>query len=170
MEAWLKAKGAVGLGDLELADFPVTGRGGRALRRFDKGENILSIPYGYLWTVENAYADPLLGPALRSARPPLSAEDTLATYLLFVRSRKSGYDGLRRHVAALPTRYSSSIFFAEDELEVCAGTSLYNITKQLERQIAADFQRLVVRLLIRYRNLFPLESFGIEDVGCLHGR
>lgn len=149
--------------DLELADFPVTGRGVRTLRQFKEGEKILTIPCDCLWTVEHAYADSLLGPALRSARPPLSVEDTLATYILFVRSRKSGYDDLRRHVAALPTSYSSSIFFAEDELEVCAGTSLYNITKQLERQIADDFRRLVVRLLVRHRDLFPLENFSIED-------
>jgi hypothetical protein len=55
---------------------------------------------------------------------PLSVEDTLATYILFVQSRESGYDGLRNHVAALPAGYSSSSFYSEDELEVCAGTSL----------------------------------------------
>lgn len=169
MESWLKASGAIGLDDLELADFPVTGRGVRTLRQFKEGEKILTIPSGCLWTVEHAYADPLLGPALRSARPPLSVEDTLATYILFVRSRKSGYDDLRRHVEALPASYSSSIFFAEDDLEVCAGTSLYGITKQLDRQIADDFKSLVVRLLVPYRDLFPLDHFSIDDVGGLHG-
>ncbi len=112
-------------------------------------------------------ADSLLGPALRSAQPPLSVEDTLATYILFVRSRESGYDGLRSHVAALPTSYSSSIFFAEDELEVCAGTSLYTITKQLERWIEDDYRGLVVRVLGQYPDLFQLEKFTIEDVGVL---
>jgi hypothetical protein len=133
MESWPKVSGAVGLDDLELADFPVTGRGVRTLRRFKEGERILTIPCGILWTVEHAYANSLLGPTLRSARPPLSVEDTLATYILFVRSRESGYDGLRNHMAALPTSYSLSIFFTEDELEVYAGTSLYTITKQLEQ-------------------------------------
>src|SRR4051812_2553154 len=111
MESWLKATGAVGLDALELAEFPITGRGVRTLRRFKHGERILTIPSGSLWTAEHAYADPLLGPALRSAQPPLSVENILATYILFVRSRESGYDGLRSHVAALPTTYSSSIFF-----------------------------------------------------------
>ena len=167
MESWLKATGAVGLDDLELADFPVTGRGVRTLRHFKEGERILTIPCGSLWTVEHAYADSLLGPALRSARPPLSVEDTLATYILFVRSRESGYDDLRSHVAALPTSYSSSIFFAEGELEVCAGTSLYNITKRLERQVEDDYRGLYVRVLEQYRDLFPIEKFTIEDVGVL---
>ena len=111
MESWLKESGAVGLNDLELANFKVTGRGVRSLQYFKEGERVLTIPYGILWTVEYAYADPLLGPALRSAQPPLTIEDTLATYILFVRSRKSGYNGLRSHVTALPTSYSSSIFF-----------------------------------------------------------
>ena len=153
------------MGDLELADFSGTGRGVRTLRRFKQGERILTIPSGILWTVEHAYADPLLGPALRSARPPLSVEDTLATYFLFVRSRESGYDGLRSHIAALPASYSSSIFFAEDELEVCAGSSLYTVTKQLEQRIEEDYRALVMGVLAQYRHLFPLDQFTIDDVG-----
>lgn len=164
MESWLKASGAVGLEDVALADFPLTGRGIRTLRRFKQGEKILTIPCGVLWTAEHAYDDPLLGPALRSVRPRLSIEDTLVTYLLFVRSRKSGYDGLQSHVAKLPTSYSSSIFFTEDELEVCAGTSLYTITKQLHQQIKNNHRALVVELLGRYPDIFPLDKFTIEDV------
>ena len=165
MESWLKTTGAVGLDDLELAEFPITGRGVRTRRRFKEGERIITIPRDSLWTVEHAYADSLLGPALRSARPPLSVEDTLATYILFVRSRESGYEGLRSHVTALPKSYSSSIFFAEDELEVCVGTSTYTITKQLERMIEDDYRELVVRVLGEYQDLFPPEKFTIEDVG-----
>ena len=173
MESWLKESGAVGLNDLELANFPVTGRGIKSLQYYKEGERLLTIPSGNLWTVEHAHADPLLGPALRSAQPPpLTVEDTLATYLLFVRSRKSssGYNGLRRsHVAALPTSYpSSSIFFTENELEVCAGTSLYTITKQLQRQIEEDYAGLVARIFGRYRDLFPPNEFTIEDVRCLY--
>jgi hypothetical protein len=167
METWLKASGAVGLDDQQLADFPVTGRGVRALRRFKQGEKILTIPCDSLWTVEHAYANPLLGPALRSAQPPLSVDDILATYILFVRSRESGYDGLRSHLVMLPTSYSSSIFFAEDELEVCAGTSLYTITKQLEQRVEDDYRELVVRVLAQYRDLFPLDKFSIDDVGVV---
>ncbi|KAI9779781.1 MAG: hypothetical protein M1816_003345 [Peltula sp. TS41687] len=163
MEGWLKESGAVGLDALELANFPVIGRGIRTLRRFKEGERILTIPSDILWTVEHAYDDSLLGPALRSARPPLSVDDTLATYILFVRSRESGYDGLRSHLAALPKSYSSSIFFTEDELEVCAGTSLYTITKRQGRCIEDDYRALVVRVLGQYRDLFPLDKFTIED-------
>jgi len=181
MESWLKQSGATGLDGLELADFPATGRGVRALRRFKEGGEILTIPRSVLWTVEHAYADPLLGPALRSAEPPLSVEDVLATYILFIRSRsrsrsrgKSGCDhgddddGLGSHVAALPTRYSSSIFFAEDELEVCAGSSLYTVTEQLRRLVEEDYKALVVRLLVRHRDLFPLAEFTVEDVSDIY--
>jgi hypothetical protein len=168
MESWLKESGAVGLDELELADFPVTGRGVRTLRRFEEGETILTIPCDILWTVEHAYTDSLLGPALRSARPPLSVQDILATYILFVRSRESGYDGLRSHAAALPASYSSSIFFTRDDLEVCAGSSLYTITKQLEQQIEGDYRGLVVRVLRRDQDLFPLDKFTIEDIRMMH--
>jgi hypothetical protein len=140
MESWLNQSGASGLDDLELADFSDTGRGVRTLRRFEEGEKIFTVPHGVLWTVKHAYADPILGPALISARPPLSVDDTLATYILFVQSRGSGYDGLGSHVAVLPASYTSSIFFAEEELEICVGTSLYTTTKQLE-----DRSRLIIR-------------------------
>ena len=165
MKSWLKQSGASGLDDLELADFSDTGRGIRTLRRFEEGEKILTIPRGVLWTVKHAYADPFLGPALLSMQPPLSVDDTLATYILFVRSCGSGYDGLRSHVAALPASYTSSIFFAEAELEVCAGTWLYTTTKQLDRQIKDDYRGLVVRLFGRHQELFPPDKFTIEDVG-----
>ena len=168
MREWLKESGASGLDALELADFPVVGRGVRTLRRFKEGEKILTIPSDILWTVEHAQNDPLLGPALRSVQPPLSVDDTLATYLLFVRSRDSGYNGPRSHLAAIPKSYSSSIFFTADELEVCAGTSLYTITKRLRQDVEEDFRALDERLLSRHRNLFPPEKFTIEDVGMIH--
>jgi hypothetical protein len=95
----------------------------------------------------------------------LSVDDTLATYILFVRTCASGYDGLRSHVAALPASYTSSVFFAEAELEVCAGTSLYTTTKQLDRQIEEDYKSLVERLFGRHQELFPRDKFTIEDVG-----
>ncbi|KAK1249561.1 hypothetical protein MKX07_003077 [Trichoderma sp. CBMAI-0711] len=124
---------------------------------------ILTIPSDVLWSVKHAYSDPNLGPALRSALPPLSVEDILATYILFVRSRESGYDGLRTHVSALPGSYSSSIFFSEDELEVCAGTSLYTITKQLQQRIEDDYRQLAVRVFAQHPDLFPLDKFTIKD-------
>lgn len=172
MEKWLKSCGAQGLDDVKLAEFPGTGRGVKALRPFKQGETILTIPSDLLWTVDHAYADPLLGPALRSAQqqqPPLSTEDILATYLLFVRSHEGDwmYDGLQSHLAALPTSYSSSIFFTEDELQVCAGSSLYTITKQLEQQlIQEDYRALVMRVFGPHPELFPLDKFTIEDVGA----
>ncbi|KAL7940614.1 hypothetical protein V8C42DRAFT_222911 [Trichoderma barbatum] len=163
MEDWLRESGATGLDGLELADFPITGRGARALRPFKQGETIVTIPGDSVWTVEHAHADSLLGPVLRSTQPPLSLEDTLAIYLLFVRSRASGYDGPRSHVGALPASYSASIFFKQDELEVCAGSSLYAITKQLEQNLKKDYRALVMRVLGLHPDLFPLDKFGIED-------
>ncbi len=168
MERWLKQSGASGLDDLELVDFSDTGRGVRTLRRFEEGEKVFTIPHGVLWTAKHAYADPVLGPALLSARPPLSIDDTLATYILFVRSRRSGYDGLRSHVAALPASYTSSIFFAEAELELCAGSSLYTTTKHLDRQIEDDYKELVARLFGRHQGLFPRDKFTIDDVSIQH--
>ena len=168
MERWLEASGAAGLESVELADFPPLGRGLRARRHFRKGEKILTVPHSVLWTVENAHTDSLLGPILRSMQPSLSVDDTLAIFILFVQSRKSEYDGRQSHVSALPTSYSSSIFFNEEELQVCAGSSLYTITKQLDQQIEDDYKELLRQLIGPNRDLFPLEKFSIEDVSILH--
>lgn len=166
MDAWLKQSGASGLDDLEIADFPVTGRGVRAKRSFKEGERILTIPSASLWTVKHAQTDPLLGPVLASAQPPLSVEDTLALYVLFVRSRDSGYDGQRSHIAAMPARYSSSIFFTEEETEICAGTSLHTLTVQLKERVEDDYRQLLIRTLTQHPGLFPLEKFTLDDVSA----
>ena len=50
-------------------------------------------------------------------------------------------------------------------MEVCVGTSLYTITKQLRRQIEEDYAELVARIYGQYQDLFPLDEFTIEDVG-----
>jgi hypothetical protein len=164
MESWLKQSGASGLDGLELADFWETGRGVKTLRPFKNGERIFTIPHDVLWTVGHALADSILGPALLSVQPSLSIDDTLALYILFVRSRESGYESLQTHVTALPHTYSSSIFFSEGELEICAGSSLYTTTKHLNEQIVLDYQQLEDRLFEQHRNLFPRDKFTLDDV------
>lgn len=166
LASWLKDAGAKGLDDLDLADFPSTGRGVRTKRPFKKGEKILTIASDSLWTVKRAHADKLVGMTLQSAS--LSVEDTFALYILFIRSRESGYEGLRSHVAALPSIYSSSIFFTDDELQVCAGSSLYAITKQLEIQIEETYRDLVIRVIGPHGDLFPLSKFTIEDASITY--
>ncbi|PHH74478.1 hypothetical protein CDD80_3058 [Ophiocordyceps camponoti-rufipedis] len=163
MEAWLKQSGAFGVDGIEVTEFPVTGRGVKALRNFKQGERILTIPSACLWTIEGARADPLLGPLLGSAQPPLSVEDTLAVHLLFVKSRTSGYDGFRHHIAAMPQSYSATIFFTDDELRVCEGSSLYTLTTQLEQRVQDDYRQLRERLLSQHRHLFPPDQFRLED-------
>ncbi|KAJ3472441.1 hypothetical protein NLG97_g10985 [Lecanicillium saksenae] len=162
MEAWLKGSGAVGLDHLEVADFPVTGRGVRARRHFRAGDKILTIPAANLWTVKNAHADPIIGSVLASAQ--LSDEDTLALYLLFVRSRDQGYEGQKSHVAAMPSSYTSSIFFTDEELQVSEGTSLNVLTDQLLERVENDYRRLLADFVLsQYPDVFSLEKFTLED-------
>ncbi|CAI6092511.1 unnamed protein product [Clonostachys chloroleuca] len=165
MDAWLNKSGAVGLGDLDLADFPETGRGVKAQRPFKEGERILTIPANCLWTVKGAYADPLFGPVLQSVQPPLSVEDTLALYILFVRSRVGdpAYAERQSHVAVLPSEYTLSMFFTEEELRVCAGSSLYTLTTQLRGRVGDDYKKLLTSVFMRHRDLFPLDKFSFQD-------
>lgn len=70
--------------DLKLVDFSDTERGVKTLRRFEEREKIVTIPYSVLWTTKYAYTNLMLGPVLFSARLPLSIDDILATYILFI--------------------------------------------------------------------------------------
>lgn len=165
LDEWLRKTGAKGLDSLELADFPCTGRGVRAKRAFKRGEKILTIGGNALWTVKRAHDDELVGSILKNAS--LSVEDTLALYILFVRSRDSGYEGLKSHVAVLPASYTSSIFFTDNELEVCAGSSLYTVTKQLLLQVQESYKDIVARVVGPHQDLFPLDKFTLEDVSTI---
>jgi histone-lysine N-methyltransferase SETD3 len=170
MDAWLNKSGAVGLGDLDLADFPETGRGVKAQRPFKEGERILTVPANCLWTVKGAYADPLFGPVLQSVQPPLSVEDTLALYILFVRSRVGdpAYAERQSHVTVLPSEYTLSMFFTEEELRVCAGSSLYTLTTHLRGRVGDDYKKLLTSVFMRHRDLFPLDKFSFQDVSSWH--
>ncbi|KAI0143818.1 hypothetical protein GGR57DRAFT_341016 [Xylariaceae sp. FL1272] len=163
MESWLKGLEATGLDSLAIADFPLTGRGIQTRRSFKQWDQIFTIPKAALWTVKQAQADPLIGSILRTTQPPLSIENIFIIYILFVRSRQTGYEGQRTHVAALPQSYSSSIFFTEEELDVCQGSSLYDVTKQLDQQIQNDYRELVISVFARHPDLFPLDVFTIDS-------
>lgn len=155
--------GVKGLSDLELQDFPDTGRGVKTKIPLKQNDEILKVPGELLWTTDLALADPHLHPILDSLNPPLSVEDTLAVFLLFVKSRKEGYDLRRSHVDSLPHTYTSTVFFEDDELEVCKGSSLHAVTTQLKLQIRQDYIHLVKRVFTGHPDLFPLEQFSLNE-------
>src|SRR5689334_10155241 len=111
----LDERNAKGLSGVDLHDFESTGRGLRALRPFKKGDTVLVIPESLLWTLAAAHADPTYSKAISTLNPPLSDDDTLALYILFVKCSPSA-DSLRRaHVELLPKEYDATLFFSEDQ-------------------------------------------------------
>uniref|UniRef100_U9SLF9 SET domain-containing protein n=1 Tax=Rhizophagus irregularis (strain DAOM 181602 / DAOM 197198 / MUCL 43194) TaxID=747089 RepID=U9SLF9_RHIID len=163
LREWLENGGAEGLSWLQLEDFPDTGRGVKTLRPLKSGDIVLTIPGSFLWTVDAAFDDPILGPIISSVKPPLSVEDTLAVFLLFIKSRIERYEGRQAHVKLLPTSYTTSVCFTDEELEICSGSSLYHITKQLKQQIRDDYLQLLNNLFSKHPDLFPLEKFTQND-------
>ncbi|CAG8516541.1 17804_t:CDS:2, partial [Racocetra fulgida] len=89
----------------------------------------------FLWTVDAALSDPVIGTVIRSVEPPLSVDDILAV-----------------------------IFFNDEELEICAGSSLYHLTQKLKLQIRDDYLKLLNNLITKHPDLFPLERFTQDDV------
>ena len=164
LEASLSEAGVWGLSNLELSEFPDTGRGVRSLSALRRGDPILELPPSVLWTSARALADPTLGPVLAALSPALPVDDVLAVFLLFVKSRVDGYDLEREHVAVLPRTYSSSIFFTDAELAVCSGSSLHAVTQRLQQQVHDDHVALVARLFSTRPDLFPPDAFSLAEV------
>ncbi|CAG8686266.1 14634_t:CDS:1, partial [Cetraspora pellucida] len=129
LQEWLVNGGVEGLSLLQLEDFPDTGRGVKTLQSLKSHDVVLTVPGSLLWTVDVALSDPVIGTVIRTVEPPLSVDDILAVFLLFIKSCETGYDGRRAHVELLPTSYTASIFFNDEELEICAGSSLYHLTQ-----------------------------------------
>ncbi|CAJ0765484.1 12967_t:CDS:2 [Entrophospora sp. SA101] len=163
LQKWLESGGAKGYNWLQLEDFPDTGRGLKTLRPLKYNDLVLTIPSTFLWTVDGALDDPILGPVIHPIKSSLSVEDTLAVFLLFVKSRKEGYEGRRSHVELLPSSYTTSLFFDDDELEICSGSSLYLLTQQLKQQIKDDYLQLFNNLFSKHPDIFPLEKFTQND-------
>ncbi|CAG8603087.1 9750_t:CDS:2 [Ambispora gerdemannii] len=163
LQEWLEKGGAEGLGWLQLENFPDTGRGVKTLRPLKFNDVVLTIPGSFLWSVDAAFDDSVLGPTIRSVKPSLSVEDILAVFLLFIKSRQEEYEGRGAHIKLLPTSYTMSVFFSDEELEVCSGSSLYHLTQQLKQQIKDDYFHLLNNLFSKHPDLFPLEKFTQND-------
>jgi len=164
---WLRDCGGKGLEYLALDYFYQTGRGVKAMKRFRIDEEIMTIPSSVFWTSDVVYADSKLGPILSALDPPLSVEDTLATFILFVKSRKFGYEMLKLHIEHLPESYSSSVFFNDADLKICVGSSLYETTKVLKQQIKQDHTRIFEKLFVKHPDLFYSNMFSLEKVSTL---
>ena len=162
------ANGCEGREHLSIYDFLNTGRGIKTLRPLKAGDELLTIPGNLLWTVNAAEADPILGPILHEFNPPISEEATLVVYLLFVKSRESGYDERRLHIRSIPTHYTNSVLFNGADLEVCAGSSLYTITIELKKQIRTDYLVLKGKLCTKHPDIFPLNRFTLKRWVCIY--
>lgn len=74
------------------------------------------------------------------------------------------YAERQTHVAVLPSEYTLSMFFTDEELEVCAGSSLYTLTRHLRGRVGDDYKKLLTGVFMRHRGLFPLDKFSFQDV------
>lgn len=64
------------------------------------------------------------------------------------------------HIAMLPDEYTLSMFFMDEELRVCASSSLYTLTTHLRGRVGDDYKKLLTGIFLRHQDLFPLEKFS----------
>ena len=97
----------------------------------------------------------------------MTIEDVFVVFLLFVKSRKEEekeYQGRKQHLKLLPAAYNSSVFFSDEELEVCCGSTLYDFTCESKKRVEEDYKNLCNTLFYQHMNIFPLDKFSLEEV------
>src|SRR4051812_16820296 len=163
---WLRTHRATGLGHNELTLFPFanTGRGVMTLASRKKGEEIFTIPEDCFLTAKGARKHHYLGELLLDAHVQFTDDEVLAIYILYIKSRVHRYDEYKHYLGELPTQYTSPVFFTDEELGVCAGSSLYTLTKVLQLQIQDDYKKTNDMLFRRFPDNFPSGVFTLQNV------
>ncbi|KAI8896587.1 hypothetical protein BC833DRAFT_596970 [Globomyces pollinis-pini] len=168
--------GASGTGNVEIKDFSGTGRGLAATKKFNNSSQILSVPLKWCWSATSAKEHPLLGTIV--SRADISDDDCLAVLLMYY-SHKSfsklsnnellalgnveQLDYIRSlHASVLPTEYTNSIFYSDDDLDKCYGSSLFNISTVLKNQIKEDYMNLLMNVFSQNSDTFPLSDYTLE--------
>ncbi|KAJ3085517.1 hypothetical protein HK102_014086 [Quaeritorhiza haematococci] len=171
---WLISLGATGLENIALNIFPSTGRGIQTLKPLKKGDTVLSIPVSAVWSTQTALEDPALGPILSNLNPPLHTDNVLAVFLMYIKgiqlssdshsTEGNNFSGRVHHIPLLPPSYSThSIFFTEEELNLCKGSSLHALTVTLEEQIKAEYDDLKKRVFEPYSDIFDKRACSLEE-------
>ncbi|KAJ3232802.1 hypothetical protein HDU78_006844 [Chytriomyces hyalinus] len=137
-------------GLVALHVFPDTGRGLQAKKHIPRNSVILSAPLSAVWTAN------------------LSADDTLALYLLFVKKSpkctSEAAAARKAHVrAGIPQEYTASLFFSDEALRICEGSSLYALTVQSTDQIEQDFRSLLQRIFLSHPQVFPINKITLDE-------
>ncbi|KAJ3238722.1 hypothetical protein HDU81_007302 [Chytriomyces hyalinus] len=148
--------------------FPDTGRGLQAKKNIARNSVILSAPLAAVWTVDAAFNEEVLGDILRSNQANLSADDTLALYLLFVKKSpkctSEAAAARKEHVrSGIPEEYTASVFFSDEALRICEGSSLHALTVQSMDQIEQDFRSLLQRIFLSHPQVFPINKITLDE-------
>ncbi|CAG8617027.1 17412_t:CDS:2 [Cetraspora pellucida] len=86
LNEWLETGGVKGLSVLQLEDFSNTGYGVKMLQLFNSHNVILTVPKSLLWMADVAFSNLVIGTVICTIEPPLSDDDILAVFLLYIKS------------------------------------------------------------------------------------
>ncbi|KAI8904667.1 hypothetical protein EDD86DRAFT_271724 [Gorgonomyces haynaldii] len=149
----LKTLGAEGLDGLEIINEPL--RGLKTTKTIAKGDPILTIPFELCWTLDTCIEHPIVSQLLHK---DMHMDDPLALLLLYCKFFPQS-DFRTEHVQSMPQEYQNSIFWTEQELIYCKGSSLFHETQQLKEQIESDFRQLKHSLQGSFFDQVHLEDY-----------
>eukprot|EP00742_Colponemidia_sp_Colp-10_P008041 GILJ01008676.1.p1 GENE.GILJ01008676.1~~GILJ01008676.1.p1 ORF type:complete len:394 (-),score=42.18 GILJ01008676.1:47-1228(-) len=142
---------------VRVADFDGL-RGCAAADTITTGDDILFVSHELFLTVELAKTSTLV--SLIDEISSLSNDDVLALLLLHERFRLEDSPH-RAYIRSLPTEYSNTIHWSENERRKLAGSNLNMLTDILLQQIQTDFTDFIQTICERHVELFG--EVGIRE-------
>ena len=120
---------------VECHDFPTTGRGLRVVRDVAAGEELLAVPLSLCWHAAASRA------ALSFLPAALSELDVVAVHLLLEQAK--GAESVHaEHMAAIPLKYDSTLFWSDSELAALRGSPWLELAERFAEEAAADWRAL----------------------------
>ncbi|ELR18348.1 SET domain containing protein [Acanthamoeba castellanii str. Neff] len=161
-EAWFAEQGGSRHAGVQLRTLPTFGRSVVAAHDIATGETLLSVPFSLV--VDSADA-PLAtaAPEIRRILDeefPLSATNENALLLLVHKNDPNS--PWQRYIDVLPSTFSTTLFFSDDELSYLEGSSLHHFARQRRRAIESQYDTIFTPLFVDYPEHFAPEQFSLD--------
>jgi histone-lysine N-methyltransferase SETD3 len=153
--AYCLEKGSTISDDIEFKGDDHSGIGVFTSKECSKGDVLISVPLGICISVETISQYSKLNVIFEDNPSILEYPDeVLAIGLMYAITNPEDTNcPWSQHVATLPRRFNTPLFWSEDELNDLKGHTLFHLSKMLSQRISSDFDSIHVPLSSNYPEL-----------------
>ena len=157
LEEWLQENN-IDIRGAKVAEFPGFGAGMRATKDIKEGSLLASIPVATFFTSRAAREDYLK--ALVEEYPEVN-DQLLLALIIHVEKHKTD-SKFKTWLDSLPSKFTTSLYFAEPDLEELKGSSLLALTRSRLTQMEKTYDTISKFLFEKLPDLFAPETFTFE--------